>query len=136
MLTSILLVIISIVIIIGVFIAICDWGKYHNGWQRPMLNGESSVDDQGSQGNDEQSRENHTGRNVLLIIIIVIIIVIAGSWVAGYIKGSRDFNNGINLMSYSLKVNNMINPIFRKGYEYYFDSNTDIAIRYMNPRNF
>lgn len=61
-------------------------------------------------------------------IILVLVLLPGILWGYGYMKGSNNLKNGINLVTYYSTVNSM-NPISASGYRTYFEMNTDIRDR-------
>ena len=49
-------------------------------------------------------------------------------WMYGCADAASDVDNGLNMLTYHMKLSNM-NPISRQGYKYYIENNTDMPQR-------
>ena len=64
----------------------------------------------------------------LVYLLLGGVAICAGLWIYGCADAASDVQNGLNMLTYRMKLSNM-NLISRQGYKYYIENNTDMPQR-------
>ena len=72
--------------------------------------------------------------NIAAGILVAVILLVVVMWGWGFLEAKSDVSDGMNMLKYGMKVQNM-NPITRSGYDTYMESFTDIGKHRERMRN-